>query len=684
MVKLIILISCLGFAADTLFAQDRDTTRTEVQDDLEQALEDFDPSDPEFDIESLTQYLQDLAANPVNVNKADADALLGIPGVNLQTARAIVAYRKEVKPFENVYELREVSGIGAATLENMLPYITVGSGIELGRVLYTDHRYWTYNGKLEVFSRYQQTLQQQEGYRRTPAEGGYIGEPFKYYQRFRYRSSHMSANITQEKDPGEPFEENLGFNFLSGHIALSDNGRLQDFVIGDYGLSFGQGLVLWNGGAFGKGREVTGSVNRNERGISAYASAQETDFYRGVAATYGGKLQVTGFYSNRRRSASVINGDTVRYPRSDGLHRTLNERAVFNNMNQEMYGGRIRAELPFGFVGVTGYKLIFNKFVNSGNAVYNRYDFTGTGSSAFGMDYRLLLGPASIFGEAAGSENGGYGIVSGLESPLGPDTEVTFSYRHYSKDFQSLLGDGFGEASGRPRNEKGIYLGLRQALNQTITLSGYFDQFWFPYPRFGTIRPTRGYDWLGLFSVRINRSLQVYLQARSEIKEDEFEVSDALGRTIRKLGAARRSSFRAHFEYWVNRRFRVRTRAEVVKSTQAEDVIETGYLLYQDLRIIPSKMWKLDMRITVFETESFNSRVYQFENDLLYVMSNEMLYGRGQRLYLMANVKPLGFLEIWTKFGITIYEDQLTIGSGLNQIEGNRRSDLGVQIRFRF
>ncbi len=644
-----VFIGLLFLAAGELYAQMRDSTRSEVQEDLERALEDFDSEDAEFDSESLTHFLQDLAANPININKAGMEDLLVIPGVNLQSARAIITYRNEVKPFENVSELTEVDGIGTATLEQMLPYITVGSGVELGRMLYANPRYWTHNGRLEMFSRYQQTLQQQEGYRRTPEEGGYVGSSIKYYQRVRYRSSHLSMNVTQEKDPGEPLDGKLGFNFFSGHVALQDNGKLKNLVIGDYGLSFGQGLVLWNGGAFGKGREVTGSVSKSERGILPYASAQETDFYRGVAATYGGKLQVSGFYSYRKRSASVINGDTVRYPRSDGLHRTLNERAVFNNLGQQLYGGRIRADLPFGFIGATGYQLSFDKFIYSGNAVYNRYDFTGAEMASLGIDYRFLLGSASAFGEAAASENGGYGFISGIESPLGKDTDLVLAYRNYSRDFHSLLGSGFGEASGGAQNETGIYLGLRHSLNQIITLSGYFDQYRFPAPRFGTSQSTRGFDWLGLATVRLNRNLRFYLQVRSKIKENEFADTDPYGRGVRILGSDLRRSIRGHLEYWVNKHFRIRTRAEVVQSRPAGQEKETGYLLYQDLRFASAANWKMDMRVTVFETRSFNSRVYQFENDLLYVMSNKMLHGTGQRLYLLFNIEPFTFMEgqIW-------------------------------------
>ena len=676
----LILFACCISAA---LGQVEDSTRSEVQDDLENALESFDPTDPNFDTEQLTQILQDLASNPLNINRAGTDDLLLIPGVNLPLARAIVSYRNEVKPFENIGELKEVSGIGRATIERMRPYVTVGSGLELGKALYSDYRYWTSDGGFEAFSRYQRTLQEQAGYQQPDSSGGYLGSPVQYYQRFRYRSNHISVNLTQQKDAGEPFAGNTGFDYNSWHVALENNGKLQEFVVGDYALYFGQGLVLWNGRTFGKGRNVIGTVNRNSRGVRPYTSSQESDFYRGIAGTYGGKLKLSGFYSYRKQSASSITPNSTRGPDEDGFHRTKNEQSQRDNLRQKVWGGRLRMEFPFGFIGATGYQTSFDKFVAAGSGSSAQYDFSGQHHSVLGLDYTILAGPAVFFGEAGRSQNGGLGFISGLETTLGLNTELTITYRNYAKNFQSILGNGFGEQSGEPQNEEGVYIGMRHSLNQNITLSAYFDQYKFPAPRFGTSQSTHGYDWLGLVEVTLNRNIQLYVQARSEIEDDEYEIMDEFGRTKTRLDKAQRSTLRAQFQYQVNPKIRLRTRGEIVRSRQAGEAAEYGYLMYQDLRYIPADRWSIDTRITFFDTESFDTRLYQFENDLLYVLSNEVLYNQGQRLYILLNYEPLSYLEVWAKFGITIFENEQVISSGLNQIRGDRRSDLGLQIRLK-
>ena len=682
--RVLFILGCVLLLPIVVLAQQEDSTRSEVQDDLENAIENFDPGNTEFDSEQMTQFLQELAENPININNTSANALLQIPGLNLKLARAIIEYRSKVKPFETIEELDEVSGIGRVTLEQVRPYVTVGSGLELGKTVYGDPRYWTSGGEFQMFSRFQRELYEGEGYQQPPQEGGYIGSPVKYYQRMGYQSDHLSVNLTQEKDPGEELVGPFQFDHRTWHVALENNGHLQMLVGGDYSLAFGQGLVLWSGAAFGKGSTVVGAVSRNGRGIKPYTSAQETNYYRGGAVTYGGKLQLTGFYSSRRRSASEISADTTRFPGMDGYHRTENEFLQKDNLGQTLYGGHLQMELPFGIIGATGYQTTFDRYIAASNQPYAQFDFEGTSNFAYGMDYTFLAGPAVLFGEVAQSENGGYGLVTGVESSLGKDTDIALAYRKYQKEFQSILGNGFGEISGQPKNEEGVYLGMRHVIGQKVTLSAYIDQFRFPGARFGTNQATQGFDWLAKAEIDFTNNFNFYVQLRSEIEDDEYEVLDSFGRSQRRLGDAQRSSFRANLEYWVNPNVRLRSRGELVRSRQAGEDMELGYLLYQDLRLRINDQLRLDTRLSVFDTESFATRVYQFENDLLYVFSSQSLFDKGQRMYVLLNYEPFDFLELWAKFGITVYEDTQLIGSGLNQIEGDRRSEMGIQARMRF
>lgn len=65
-------------------------------------------------------------AGLVNLNTAGAEELESLPGVGPVTAQAILDWRAENGAFSSVDQLLDVSGIGEATLDDLLPHVTVG------------------------------------------------------------------------------------------------------------------------------------------------------------------------------------------------------------------------------------------------------------------------------------------------------------------------------------------------------------------------------------------------------------------------------------------------------------------------------------------------------------------------------------------------------------------------------
>ena len=61
----------------------------------------------------------------ININTAIAEQLQTLNGIGEQLAQRIVEYRQEHGPFEDIYDLMGVSGIGAKKLEAIADKITV-------------------------------------------------------------------------------------------------------------------------------------------------------------------------------------------------------------------------------------------------------------------------------------------------------------------------------------------------------------------------------------------------------------------------------------------------------------------------------------------------------------------------------------------------------------------------------
>lgn len=65
-------------------------------------------------------------APQVDINAADAETLMGVPGIGKSLAQRIVDFRQRNGAFAKIDDLLKVQGIGEKSLERLRPYLTVG------------------------------------------------------------------------------------------------------------------------------------------------------------------------------------------------------------------------------------------------------------------------------------------------------------------------------------------------------------------------------------------------------------------------------------------------------------------------------------------------------------------------------------------------------------------------------
>ena len=61
----------------------------------------------------------------ININEADLQDLVSIPGIGVKTARAIIEYRHKHGPFASIDEIKNVKGIGEKKFGRIKDYIVV-------------------------------------------------------------------------------------------------------------------------------------------------------------------------------------------------------------------------------------------------------------------------------------------------------------------------------------------------------------------------------------------------------------------------------------------------------------------------------------------------------------------------------------------------------------------------------
>ena len=87
------------------------------------------------------------------------------------------------------------------------------------------------------------------------------------------------------------------------------------------------------------------------------------------------------------------------------------------------------------------------------------------------------------------------------------------------------------------------------------------------------------------------------------------------------------------------------------------------------------------LRLQYFETDGYNSRIYAYENDVLYSYSIPAFSDKGFRYYLTLNYDLTKKLSFWLRCAQTIYKNRNTVGSGLDEIQGSRRTEVKLQAR---
>ena len=70
------------------------------------------------------------AAEEVDINMADKEALMTLSGVGESFAERIINYREQNGAFETVQELTQISGIGQSLIEKNKDILTAGQSAE--------------------------------------------------------------------------------------------------------------------------------------------------------------------------------------------------------------------------------------------------------------------------------------------------------------------------------------------------------------------------------------------------------------------------------------------------------------------------------------------------------------------------------------------------------------------------
>lgn len=669
-------------------ASAQDYPRKEV--DLERLADElFGFQDPDLNYEELYENLALLLSSPVNLNIANAEQMRFLNLLSEAQVQNLLAYRNENGPLLSIYELQAVPGFDVPDIQRIAPFFTVndpatGFGREFLKRL-------TEKGNSYFISRYDRTLQTKAGFTNAVSEAQqFSGNEDKLYLRFRSaRPGDYSYGFTMEKDAGEqivwnPSRKQYGFDYNSFHAQVLNKGKIRNAIVGDYQSQFAQGLLLGGNFGFGKGGETVTTVRRSNLGFLPYTSVNELGYLRGAAVTVeaASKIHVSAFYSSTFRDAGITSDSTEQSFatsfQTTGLHRNPAELQSRKRIREEQYGLVLNYRWQQTDAGIIFNHIGYDIRVNRTPRAYNQFAFSGNGLDNLGVFLNSTVKNFTFFSETAKTIKHGYGMVAGILGSVTPQLDLVIHYRNYQRNFYSLYANAFAEGS-LPINESGMYWGWKYRWNRKYTLAGYADLFRFPWLRYRSYAPSDGHEWLLRFNYQPSRSVLLFAQLREESKVRNLSANES---NLYLTGEGIKRNLWLNCDYGLGGKLRLKTRAQF-SSYQLAGVKTYGMALIQDASVDFGKL-SVSGRYALFDTDDYENRQYVYERDVWLAYSLPAYSGVGIRSYVMIEYMLSRTFSLWLRWAQTTYTDRDVIGSGADAINGNRRNDVRVQLRFMF
>ncbi len=657
----IIFILFFNFIVFSLFSQEN----------IDMLINDIinNTSDEDVSYDNFNEVLDGYSETPLNLNYATKEELESLNILNDIQIKNLLYYREKRGYFLTIYELIYINGFNDETVNQIKPYV-ICEKIEKFNNNYTKY------GKLEFINKTSFVLQKQEGY-----NTNFVGNKISNTTKIKYyKQNKFSYSLNFDKDAGEKFICNKKPEFLSGHFFIKKiNKTINSIVLGNYNLQFGQGLTLSTGYGVSSFSSPS-NIAKFETQIKPNSSVAEDNYLSGAASNIKiNSFNITPFFSYRLKDAKIetIDGTKVFYSFiNNGYHNTQETIDDKNKLKEQIYGINASFNKNYLHLGSTFYTVLFNAYHLPQNKLYDKFDIEGNNCSNFGIDYKWLFKNTLFFGELSFDNKFNYATIHGISFYLNNNFNMSLLYRNYDKKYNNLYNSAYS-TNTNTKDEEGFYFGLNTIIFKDINLNAYYNisnSSWFKYlidgPSFNNkylVQCTyKSYDYNLLFQINANNTIKT--QTAIDLINNDLYFKN-------------KTNYKFRFSYTINKITLKSSLESLIIKTNEEKT--RGYMAYEDI-IYDLEKIKIYLRYGLFNTDSYDERIYTYENDLLYSFSMPSFYDIGHRYYIMLKYKIAEKINLWVKYSSTIYINKSSISSGDNLINGNTKSEIKIQLRFVF
>ncbi len=596
-----------------------------------------DESDPETATLFIEQ-LQELSENPVRINSVDESELARLFFISDFQIKSLIDHIKESGDIISIYEIASVPGFDRQLAEMMMPFISL------------DKEENNNPGKLKLRNSLLTDFIIKPGENDTSS----LGSAWKILSKYKFSARSFSGGISVEKDAGEKFfPDKQSFpDFFSSNLTYSGKGFVRKIILGDYSACFGHGTNVNSRMRTGFSLTSSGYMSGRDE-VRPYTSTDENNFFRGAAAEFSiNNLGLFILYSNNAVDATLgTSADSteiyvVNFHRT-GMHNSTLLMSKKDVLSETFYGINVNYNISSVRFGLTWTENSFSLPLNlKSSDPEDLYGFEGMRNNAYSVYYNSVIHRILLFGEVTADKSWNYAVVQGLTARPADRLSINFLCRNYSPGFISFHAGGPGSSSSTG-NEHGILGNFTLEAAKYLFISAGCDITCFPWLRYRCSYP----------SIAKRKEIRIkYLPSDNfsfEISYNyRFSMTDMQDDTgISEISELTARTFKSIIKYSPQENLNLTTRIDY---KVLEETGSKGMLMLQDInyrfRQIPVTLW---FRHCIFSTDDWNSRLFTWENDLLYSFSIPALSGKGNRSYLMVKWEIADIAEFRIKYRLT-------------------------------
>jgi hypothetical protein len=630
------------------------------------------------ELEFLAEHKRDLN----KVNEADLQDLGFLDPMEIQN---ILIYRQELGNFLDLHEIQAVPGIDGALADllSIFHYIA-----PVHKADFTLKSFQSEESNHQLLLRWHRVLMKRKGYIASDSLApAYQGSQGAFLIKYKFAlGKSIQFGFAAEKDPGERFwnREALGLDHFGAYLLYQpENKWINSIIIGDFKANFGQGLIS-QGAYFGGKSSMVLQIAQSNFGFSKYSSVSENSFKRGIALekTYG-RFHFHQYFSAMRVDAT-LEGEIdslettklkIRSLPLTGYHRSASELEKRKNTWKLSSGLAIKYRIPSQTYGINIQVERFQYPFIQSDEPYKMYSPDGPVFIHTSLDHQNRIQNFLLSGEISISHPNGWALVESCQSSVHKSLDLGLLFRYYSPRYFSMSANSFGSGN-QSTNEKGLYLSAVFNPANGWKSSLYVDIWSHPWLKYLTDSPTMGYEYYAKIEYSKKRKWSSYLiyQQRSKPKNGEIGPGG-----IAKLTTHILEKITFHVNYKIHESVELRNRFEVRRSDQSD---KAAFLMYQDFIYKPfNRRLSFTARIAIFESKHYSTRLYAYENDLLYASSIPAYDNNGTRFYINARIKVNKIWTVECRWENVYYPFENSISSGNDEIASNRKSSIKIQLR---